>query len=63
MPWSGQQFASRHNKALKGKAADAAARQANAVLASGVPEGEAIAIANKEAAKRKRVGSLRWRRE
>jgi len=63
MPWTGKQFASRHNKALKGVAADKAARQANAVLASGVPEGEAIAIANKGAAKRKRSRSLRWRRE
>ena len=51
MPWSGKEFASRHNKKLKGKAAGKAAEQANALLREGVPEGEAIAIANKHAAK------------
>ncbi len=51
MPWSGKSFASRHNHKLKGKAADKAASQANALLRSGVPEGEAIAIANKRAGK------------
>ena len=53
MPWTGKQFASRHNKALKGKAADKAAAQANAMLKAGVPEGEAIATANKHANKAK----------
>jgi uncharacterized protein YdaT len=53
MPWTGKEFASRHNHKLKGAAADHAARQANAILRSGVPEGEAIAIANKHAAKGK----------
>ena len=47
MPWSAKSFASRHNKKLKGDAAGNAAAQANALLRSGVPEGEAIAIANK----------------
>jgi len=61
MPWTAKTFASRHNKALKGEAAAKAAAQANAVLNSGVPEGEAIAIANKQAAKRKPL-SLRYRR-
>ena len=51
MPWTGQQFASRHNKKLKGSAANSAARQANAMLRSGVPEGIAIATANKHANK------------
>lgn len=51
MPWSGKSFASKHNHSLKGKAADNAASQANALLRSGVPEGEAIAIANKRAGK------------
>ncbi len=51
MPWTGSEFASRHNKKLKGKAAGAAARQAYAMLRSGVPEGIAIATANKRAAK------------
>lgn len=47
MPWTGTQFASRHNKKLHGAKADHAARIANAVLRSGVPEGESIAIASK----------------
>lgn len=51
MPWSAKSFASRHNHKLKGEAASKAASQANALLRSGVPEGEAIAIANKHANK------------
>lgn len=51
MPWSAKTFASRHNKKLHGEAASKAASQANALLRSGVPEGEAIAIANKHANK------------
>ena len=47
MPWSGKTFASRHNKKLKGAAADKAASQANAMVREGVPEGIAIATANK----------------
>ena len=53
MPWTGAEFASRHNHKLKGAAADHAARQANAMLRAGVPEGEAIATANKHADKGK----------
>lgn len=53
MPWTGKSFARKHNHSLHGKAADKAAAQANAILKSGVPEGEAIAIANKRAAKLK----------
>lgn len=53
MPWTGKQFASRHNHKLKGAAADRAAKQANAMLRAGVPEGEAIATANKRAGKKK----------
>jgi uncharacterized protein YdaT len=55
MPWTGSQFATRHNKELKGAAADKAAAQATAMVKAGVPEGEAIATANKEAARRKRL--------
>ena len=48
MPWkSGAEFASRHNKKLKGAAATKAKEQAEAMIRSGVPEGEAIATANK----------------
>lgn len=59
MPWSGKSFASRHNHKLHGKTADNAAAQANALLRSGVPEGEAIAIANKHAGKRSKHGKAR----
>lgn len=51
MPWSAKSFAARHNKKLHGEVAKKAAAQANALLRSGVPEGEAIAIANKHANK------------
>lgn len=59
MPWkSGAAFAKRHNKKLKGAAADTAKAQAEAMIKKGVPEGEAIATANKTgnriAARRKR---------
>lgn len=47
MPWAGKNFAARHNHALTGKAATKAAEQATAMVRSGVPEGEAIATANK----------------
>jgi len=46
MPWSGQSF-QKHNHALHGAKAEHAAHIANAVLKSGVDEGESIAIANK----------------
>ena len=47
MPWNGKQFASRHNHKLKGAAAQKAAEQATAMVEKGVPEGTAIAVANK----------------
>jgi uncharacterized protein YdaT len=66
MPWSGKEFAARHNKRLKGAAATKAAEQANAILRSGASEGIAIATANKYANKKaaeRRPGALKWRRE
>jgi uncharacterized protein YdaT len=49
MPWSSPSaFAKKHNKKLKGKSASVAQRMANAMLRKGVPEGEAIATANKK---------------
>lgn len=63
MPWkSGRDFASRHNKKLKGAAATKAAHQANAMIAEGVPEGVAIATANKTGNKiqAKKPRSERW---
>ena len=48
MPWpTGRSFASAHNKKLTGAAANKAARMATAMVNAGVPEGEAIATANK----------------
>lgn len=49
MPWTGKSFAERHNHKLKGATADKAAAQATAMVKSGVPEGVAIATANKRA--------------
>lgn len=47
MPWTGKTFAERHNRKLKGAAAAKAAEQATAMVREGVPEGIAIATANK----------------
>lgn len=47
MPWGPEDFANKHNKKLKGDAAKTAAAQATAMVKAGVPEGEAIATANK----------------
>ena len=47
MPWDAKRFAARHNKKLTGEAARKAAEQATAMVKSGVPEGVAIATANK----------------
>lgn len=49
MPWSGKSFRAKHNKGLPASKAKSAAKQANAMLRAGVPEGEAIATANKHA--------------
>ena len=54
MPWTGAQFRTRHNKKLSPENADKAAAQATAMVKAGVPEGEAIATANKAAGKRAR---------
>lgn len=47
MPWSGTSFRQKHNRKLSPAQAKSAAAQANAMLRRGVPEGEAIATANK----------------
>lgn len=49
MPWTGKSFAAKHNKKLTGVRANKAARQATAMVNAGVPEGIAIATANKYA--------------
>ena len=47
MPWNAERFRERHNKKLRGPAAAKAAEQATAMVKAGVPEGVAIATANK----------------
>jgi len=47
LPWSAESFKSKHNKKLSKSQSASAAAQANAMLRRGVPEGEAIATANK----------------
>ena len=51
MPWTGKQFASKHNHALSGKSAAKAASIASAIVREGGDEGVAIATANKYAKK------------
>jgi len=51
MPWTPAEFKAKHNKKLSTSAAAKAAAQATAMINAGVPEGEAIATANKRAAK------------
>lgn len=53
MPWTGRSFAARHNKKLSGAKATKAAAQATAMVKAGVPEGIAIATANKNAKSKK----------
>jgi uncharacterized protein YdaT len=56
MPWSGKSFRSKHNHKLSAPQAKKAAAQANAMLRAGVPEGIAIATANKHASKKPSLG-------
>lgn len=62
MPWpSGKAFAAKHNKKLRGARAQKAADVATGALKSGVPEGEAVAIANKWAQRHGRGKSAKQR--
>lgn len=58
MPWDPKSFAERHNKKLSGEAASKAAAQATAMVKKGVPEGIAIATANKTGDRIKRKSKL-----
>lgn len=49
MPWTPSEFRKKHNAKLSDAQASKAAEMANAMLRSGVPEGIAIATANKHA--------------
>lgn len=55
IPWSGPEFAKRHNRKLKGKKAIKAASIASAMIREGKPEGLAIATANARAEGKKPV--------
>ena len=63
MPWpKGTDFAAKHNKKLKGAAAQKAADQATALVNKGMDEGEAIAIANKTGNKAMKSPNNRFRK-
>lgn len=55
MPFTAKSFKARHNHALSAGKAGKAASQANAMMRAGVPEGEAIATANKHAKAARRM--------
>ena len=61
MPWTGASYRSRHNHHLSPAQASTAAAQANAMLREGVPEGEAIATANKHAEGRSNADRMKTR--
>lgn len=56
MPWTGPDFAKRHNKKLTGAAANKAARMATGMVNKGMDEGKAIRIANAAGDKAMRKG-------
>jgi len=55
MPWTMASFRKKHNHSLSDRQAGKAAAMATAMVKAGVPEGEAIATANKHA---KKMGSM-----
>jgi len=57
MPWPGTSF-KKHNKSLTDSEAKSAGKQATAMLDAGVPEGEAIATANKRINKLRKRGAI-----
>lgn len=56
MPWTGKEFAAKHNKKLKGAGAKKAASIASAIVRGGGDEGIAIATANKYANRHRAKG-------
>ncbi len=58
MPWDAASFKSKHNHSLNPGEAKKAASQATAMLGSGVPEGTAIATANKHINKMRKRGTV-----
>jgi uncharacterized protein YdaT len=60
LPWTARSF-KKHNHGLSGAPLKKAAAQATAMVKAGVPEGEAIATANKHAKdKPKKSRGERW---
>jgi hypothetical protein len=58
MPWSGSQFRTRFNKKLTAPQANAAARQATAMVKAGVPDETAIRVANSRIKRLRRRGAI-----
>lgn len=58
MPWDAKSFKEKHNHSLSQGEAKKAAAQASAILASGAPEGVAIATANKRVNKMRKRGTI-----
>ena len=59
MPWTADQFKSKHWGDASPAQAAKAASMANAMLKAGTPEGEAIATAIKNAKRMRKVGMAR----
>lgn len=59
MPWTAKSFKEKHNKRLTDAQAKKASSMANAMLKAGVPEGIAIATANKHAHHQSATGMMR----
>lgn len=58
MPWTGPEFAQRHNKSLSPAQGKQAAKVANAILQKTGDEGKAIRIANWQAKRRRTTHGL-----
>jgi hypothetical protein len=58
MPWTGKSFRAKHNKSLTPPQASSAARQASAMVRSGLPDDEAIRVANARIKRLRRRGSI-----
>lgn len=59
MPWTPEEFQSRHNHGLSIAEAGKASKQANAILEKTGDEGMAIAVANKHAKERRHGGPIK----
>ena len=62
MPWDASSFREKHNKKLKGHAAEVAAKVATGLVNKGMPEGQAIRIANAQGDKAMSKADHRYRK-